>query len=486
MRHHKKIKWMAAVLLAAGMLSGSGLTAKAAGLGCLLTIDGEAQIRPMEDGSGKYLMKSDGFYCLDENGAFSQTKEVHYFRDFEIDGTLLQGYYYHDETGRFQVGNLHVEHLDHLQLTNETDDPVVFDGYYMVGNLGKLTAAPQVRYMDQLMLDGKTFDGFYYFDENGRMNTEPGIFFLNMDCHGQSFDGFYYFGEGGKLLQEEKTTEDGFQIDASGRLLDGEEPGMDALRSQLREMTAEYRGKWSIYLKALDTDESLIINNRTLFSASLIKAFVMAYTYENMDQVKENEAKKMNADPDSPAVEEKIGSLLWNMIAVSDNESFNELVRLQTDQNDFSKGALAVNAYLEEQGYTHTSVQHTLSPSSSPETGLGGRNTTSSRDCGILLERIYNGECVNEEASQAMLKLLLDQRVTTKIPMGITGDIKIANKTGETDSNQHDIAIVYGEKTTYILCVLSEDCPENEAVMHIRDLSAKVYQYLNQYYLIGE
>ena len=29
---------------------------------------GQAQIQPMGDGSGKYMMKSDGFYCLDVNG----------------------------------------------------------------------------------------------------------------------------------------------------------------------------------------------------------------------------------------------------------------------------------------------------------------------------------------------------------------------------------------------------------------------------------
>ena len=109
---------------------------------------------------------------------------------------------------------------------------------------------------------------------------------------------------------------------------------------------------------------------------------------------------------------------------------------------------------------------------------------TSAGDCGKLLEKIYNGECVNEEASELMLELLLAQRITTKIPSGITGDVKIANKTGETDTDQHDIAIVYGEGTTYILCILSEDCPESEAVTQIRELSGKIYNYLNRYRIV--
>ena len=39
--------------------------------------------------------------------------------------------------------------------------------------------------------------------------------------------------------------------------------------------------------------------------------------------------------------------------------------------------------------------------------------------------------------------------ITWKIPQGLPDGIKSANKTGETDQDQHDIAIVYGEKTTY-------------------------------------
>ena len=50
----------------------------------LSSVTEEAQILPMGDGSGKYMMKSDGFYCLDVSGARSTTEEVHYFHNFEL------------------------------------------------------------------------------------------------------------------------------------------------------------------------------------------------------------------------------------------------------------------------------------------------------------------------------------------------------------------------------------------------------------------
>ena len=111
---------------------------------------------------------------------------------------------------------------------------------------------------------------------------------------------------------------------------------------------------------------------------------------------------------------------------------------------------------------------------------MGEHNTSTVSDCGALLESIFRGDCVSKEASEKMLELLMNQRNTTKIPAGISADIPIANKTGETDQDQHDMAIVYGPKTTYILCVMSEDFKSAEtAIENIRTISGVVYNYLN-------
>ena len=254
---------------------------------------------------------------------------------------------------------------------------------------------------------------------------------------------------------------------------------MDGLEKRLADLLGTYEGTWSVYVKDLTSGQEFEQNSQSLYSASLIKVFVMAQTYANMDTVLQSEAAKMKKDVTDPSVSTKVNDLLWNMITVSDNESFNELVRLQTASGVFKDGAQAVNGFLAEQKFADTSVQHILSPSSSKDVGLGGRNTTSVKDCAELLFRIYKGECVSKEASEAMRNLLLNQQVTTKIPSGISASVEIANKTGETDTDQHDIAIVYGKKTTYILCVMSEDCKPGDAVSHIRDISGIVYNYLN-------
>ena len=161
-------------ILAAGlvfMTTASAVTAPVAA-SSLLSVTGESQIRPIEDGAGKYILKSDGFYCLKEDGSKDISPAVHYFDHVNIDGTMLDGFYYHDETGCFQAGSSHMVKITKLSCAKSTDEDaetVDFDGYYMVNNLGKLTAAPQVRYISNYVIDNTTYDGYYYFDENGKM-----------------------------------------------------------------------------------------------------------------------------------------------------------------------------------------------------------------------------------------------------------------------------------------------------------------------------
>ena len=248
----------------------------------------------------------------------------------------------------------------------------------------------------------------------------------------------------------------------------------------MKAYTEELNGEWSIYVKELGSGKKFSVNDKAMSSASLIKVFTMAASYENMEDIRANEGTFLKAAPDSDTVTARLFRLMENMVTFSDNESFNEMVRLQTEGNQFNAGARAINRYLREQGYKETAVLHTLAPSATDPVGLGSSNTTSVEDCGTLLEKIYRRECVSQEASDQMLSLLLNQDNRAKIPGAIRESVQIANKTGENDKSQHDIAIVYGDKTDYILCVMSENAgKEAEAVAHIQTISAMAYYYLN-------
>ena len=59
----------------------------------------DRQRMPVGDGAETYLLKSEGFYCLKEDGTRHEESAVHYFDHMEIDGTVLDGFYFMTSQG---------------------------------------------------------------------------------------------------------------------------------------------------------------------------------------------------------------------------------------------------------------------------------------------------------------------------------------------------------------------------------------------------
>lgn len=236
------------------------------------------------------------------------------------------------------------------------------------------------------------------------------------------------------------------------------------LKTELTRRVNSYSSKWSVYLKDLTTGNVISINERAQESASLIKLYVMGAVMQEI----QNGNLEMN---------DTIKHLLDEMITVSDNSATNELVRYLNKDHDHKKGMKKVNAFIKAQGFEYTHEYNGLEDTSlwyAADT----KNTTSAKDCGRLLERIYRGEFVSHLASRQMEELLLNQQVTYKIPSTIPSESRVANKTGETSDCENDAAIVYTPKGDYILCIMScEVSSKSSAVDSLQEMSRLIYNY---------
>lgn len=347
-------------------------------------------------------------------------------------------------------------------------------GYYAFNKKGILDSRRTFHALDTKIM-GTRFNGKYYFGEaNGRLWTDKrgwkqvgkkryylsktGKMYTNTWVQG------YYLKDDGQIAKNMQTP-DGSYVDCDGRKCKKEEMSLSSLKKQLQSMINGYSGEWSVYVKNLKTGDVISINDKAMKPASVIKLFTMAATY---DSIKNGKIKKTSS----------VNSLLEDMITVSDNESFNELVRRNSSSGSFTNGCSVINKYLKKVGCTKTGCHSSLHPSNSSFTWDGQVNMASAKDAGLILEKIYKGECVSAKYSKEMLNLLLHQTRRWKIPAGLPSGIKCANKTGENDSCQNDVAIVYGKKTNYVVCVFAQTY-EGSGVSGIRALSSKIYKALN-------
>ena len=244
-----------------------------------------------------------------------------------------------------------------------------------------------------------------------------------------------------KELGEVKDTSAGTKIVTSN--MEGEALG--EIQNYLSSNGAE--GTWSIYAKNIKTGkETVSMNNKKMQSASLIKLFIMATAYQEIENgvdINKNDIEKM--------------------ITVSDNDATNRLI----DQLGFTK----IQKYISDNEYRLTEINRKMLASSA-----NGDNYTCVGDVATILEKIVKGECVSESASNEMLNYLKNQQRTEKIPAGVPDGVVTANKTGELDTVENDAAIVYKENANYLLVVMSSDLTDTaKARENIKQISSIVY-----------
>lgn len=234
--------------------------------------------------------------------------------------------------------------------------------------------------------------------------------------------------------------------------------------------------QWAVSVQDLKTGAEGDLNGDVkMASASVMKVFLMATIYDRVCYP----ASEDHHISFEESYDGELKQLITDMITVSDNTAANTLLE-RLGNGDATAGMAVVNEFCQENGYAQTSFGRKFL-----EAPTTGDNWTSANDCRNLLASIWQGTCVNAEASGKMLEYLKNQTRTGKIPAGISDpDAITANKTGELAGDygqyvENDIAVVEHGDHAYILCVLNEDLQDNgTAISRIQELSAQVYANL--------
>lgn len=239
---------------------------------------------------------------------------------------------------------------------------------------------------------------------------------------------------------------------------------------------ASLPGEYSVFVYNIPAATTYTYQNKAMPSASMIKMFILAKAYEEINKgtLSENEQyvlKKTDIVGGAGNLQgQAIGSsfsikyLLEQMIVESDNVATNIIIdRL---------GMGNINAYIQQHGYKYTKLQRRMMDFTAQQQGL--ENYTSAADLGKIFLQLYRHTCVNATMDSKMLDILKAQTDNDKLPQGLPEGTVMAHKTGELAGVLNDGGIVYDQRGDYIIVVLANNIGA-EATDNIAAISQKVY-----------
>ena len=238
----------------------------------------------------------------------------------------------------------------------------------------------------------------------------------------------------------------------------------------LEEQLSALGGDTGVYIKNLVTGETWQRGEDVpVVAASVIKIPVMIEAFRQA-QTGELSLEEIHVLEDwerlpscgtlkamHTGIEMTLLDLVKLMIIVSDNAATNIMICRVGIEN--------VNRTLRTLGCEKTTLNRLLFDREASKRGV--KNFITAGEMGMVLEKLWRGEVVSKAASDAMMEILLDQRLNGKLPFFIDSmGIDIAHETGEDDGISHDVGVIY-TREPLVVCFVGEhvDVPRYERIM---------------------
>lgn len=168
----------------------------------------------------------------------------------------------------------------------------------------------------------------------------------------------------------------------------------------------------------------------------------------------------------------KIYDLIFEMITVSSNLATNVLIEIVSAKD--------VMKTLGEYGIDGVTVLRGVEDIKAFD--LGMNNTVTANGLAKLYTLLAQKKLIDENSSNQMIEILLQQKFNTLIPGLLPDGVKVAHKTGSISGVEHDSGIVFlpnGKK--YVFVFLSKNLKRvNQGRELGAQISKAVYDYLNR------
>jgi beta-lactamase class A len=261
-----------------------------------------------------------------------------------------------------------------------------------------------------------------------------------------------------------------------------------SLADRLLRRVEAFQGEVGIYVKHLDTGETISIHADSVFpTASMIKIPITIGVFDKIENGEIDYHTNLTyRDSLMYAGEDILGSfndgekislskVLMLMITTSDNTASLWCQHL-------AGTGTAINQWLQNNGFEHTRV-NSRTPGRETEREKFGWGQTTPREMAELLVRIRYGKVISERASERIYRNLTriywDSEALSQIPPYI----QTASKQGAVNQSRSEVVLVNAPHGDYVFCVITKNQSDeswtsnNEGYALLRDVSGILWNY---------
>lgn len=231
------------------------------------------------------------------------------------------------------------------------------------------------------------------------------------------------------------------------------------------------QGKYGVYVYSFDRNESYGINqDDTFLAASVNKIPIMLAFYREIEKGSispTSQYKLSKADIQEPGT----GSMQYQPVGTV--YTYRELLSLCGKQSDNTAahvlalilGKQKLNQFNQLLGLSQTSMDDNLS---------------TPHDIGKLFQMVWEGGLLKTDNYRTQFfNDLTNTQFEDRIPAGVGAGVTVAHKIGTAAGSYHDCGIVFAD-SPFVLCIMSKDVVESEALKTIPEIAHYVWEYEKQ------
>jgi len=245
--------------------------------------------------------------------------------------------------------------------------------------------------------------------------------------------------------------------------------GLKGLENSINLLTEELNGEYGLYLYYLKQEQFLGIKEDEVFkAASVNKIPIIVSFYQQVEKGKLDEESEYILEKEDI---QDYGTGRMRYQNEGSKYLYKDLIKL-TGKNSDNTAAFVLAELIGQE------LQGNLDKLGMENT-LMEENTTTPKEMGDYLVKLYQNELVGKEYKEKILAALTETDFEDRIPQGVPEYIQVAHKTGNEVQVYNDCGIILSSNP-YVLCILTKEVTEKEALEVIPKISRLIWEFANR------